>query len=783
MKGIIGYITADINPAGLLNSIKAVVQFGSDLQNLHNRTGASVASLVAIDSALQRIGESAEGAQMMIAKMQKAVTEAATGQNLILVKDFSILGLDPEKLAQMSADQKFLAIAKAIDAVTNADQRATISMDVFGRSGSEMLALFKDGKAMQILAQGTGNYGEVLQRNAATFHDVMFDFSQLGEVGKLFWAGFLDLIPVQAISDKINEGFQNLDIVGFGQKAGALVTVVINSWKDGKFPEMVGLLIEAGFELGADAVKKGWLALWQSLTGATAGQIYLTLFTAVMEFGVGAAKFLIKVLTEPVIYMAAGFDWLGSHIKEVFTDSLNFFIEKWDAIVKKLTGKNANIIPLIDKRGSDTFSESLADMRKFTEPLSKGAIDYLTDTLNKSKEVLGVNQSLSASDNKNASATSRLNALIQEQITLRKSAKTEEEKENGAVVTAFDTKEFLAKQELALNQDLLRVKQQISQLDNDFTKTNAQKYAIKKGLLNQQVGFYQGALDQNNALINSNATTPDDKLELSKKNERLSTGLVGAQDSLSQMGANPNSFGDEFTAKFTEMQNKFGTMAQQMADTFQSVFDTAINSISKGITGLIDGTERWGQALREIGTSILNSIIQAIIKMFVTWILQMTILALLQKIFGKQSNTQAAQSAAAWGPAAVAASIASYGAAAAVGTASALAGIALGAAFAGALSGGAGFAEGGFTGAGGKYQPAGVVHRGEFVMPAATVNRIGVPALEAIRQGDTGAVAGGPEIHVNLFDDPAKITNHMRNNPDAQHVIIDTMGRNFNRFA
>jgi hypothetical protein len=68
-------------------------------------------------------------------------------------------------------------------------------------------------------------------------------------------------------------------------------------------------------------------------------------------------------------------------------------------------------------------------------------------------------------------------------------------------------------------------------------------------------------------------------------------------------------------------------------------------------------------------------------------------------------------------------------------------------------------------------------------MPAASVNRIGVPALEAIRQGDTGAVAGSPEIHVNLFDDPAKITNHIRDNPEAQHVIIDTMGRNINRFS
>lgn len=44
---------------------------------------------------------------------------------------------------------------------------------------------------------------------------------------------------------------------------------------------------------------------------------------------------------------------------------------------------------------------------------------------------------------------------------------------------------------------------------------------------------------------------------------------------------------------------------------------------------------------------------------------------------------------------------------------------------------GTGFADGGFTGSGGKYEPAGVVHRGEFVFPKEAVNRIGVGPLYA----------------------------------------------------
>ncbi len=63
-----------------------------------------------------------------------------------------------------------------------------------------------------------------------------------------------------------------------------------------------------------------------------------------------------------------------------------------------------------------------------------------------------------------------------------------------------------------------------------------------------------------------------------------------------------------------------------------------------------------------------------------------------------------------------------------------------------------GFADGGYTGDGGKYQPAGVVHRGEYVMSKAATRRIGVGNLEALHRGalagfaDGGYVGNAPAI-------------------------------------
>jgi tape measure domain-containing protein len=55
------------------------------------------------------------------------------------------------------------------------------------------------------------------------------------------------------------------------------------------------------------------------------------------------------------------------------------------------------------------------------------------------------------------------------------------------------------------------------------------------------------------------------------------------------------------------------------------------------------------------------------------------------------------------------------------------------------------FSEGGYTGDGGKYQPAGVVHKGEYVFDQAAVKAAGGPAaMEAMRRNLKGYANGGP---------------------------------------
>jgi lambda family phage tail tape measure protein len=61
-----------------------------------------------------------------------------------------------------------------------------------------------------------------------------------------------------------------------------------------------------------------------------------------------------------------------------------------------------------------------------------------------------------------------------------------------------------------------------------------------------------------------------------------------------------------------------------------------------------------------------------------------------------------------------------------------------------ALGGVVAYSEGGYTGSGGKYEPAGIVHRGEYVMPANVVSKYGVGFFDSLMQMQNPTYAGRP---------------------------------------
>ncbi|EEW1142476.1 phage tail tape measure protein [Escherichia coli] len=83
------------------------------------------------------------------------------------------------------------------------------------------------------------------------------------------------------------------------------------------------------------------------------------------------------------------------------------------------------------------------------------------------------------------------------------------------------------------------------------------------------------------------------------------------------------------------------------------------------------------------------------------------------------------------------------------------------------------FAAGGFTGTGGKYEPAGIVHRGEFVFTKEATSRIGVGNLYRLMRGyATGGYVGTPG---SMADSRSQASGTFEQN---NHVVINNDGTN-----
>ena len=173
------------------------------------------------------------------------------------------------------------------------------------------------------------------------------------------------------------------------------------------------------------------------------------------------------------------------------------------------------------------------------------------------------------------------------------------------------------------------------------------------------------------------------------------------------------------TSPTEEVTTQMEALESTATNTFSNINSALQSGLSGSMEGLITRTQTWQGALLNVTGTIRGSLIQSFTQMATSWIAERLRMFVMGESL-KQADTtstvaQEAVKQTAMGPTAMLASIGSWGAAAIIGAAVLTA----------VLASVGGFAEGGYTGLGGKYEPAGVVHRGEFVVPADVVSRQG----------------------------------------------------------
>lgn len=162
-----------------------------------------------------------------------------------------------------------------------------------------------------------------------------------------------------------------------------------------------------------------------------------------------------------------------------------------------------------------------------------------------------------------------------------------------------------------------------------------------------------------------------------------------------------------------------GDMQKMAVDMFQATTERASNML----TGLLTGTQTFKEGVTNLFASLTQTIVQNLIDMAAQALVTSSIMQTITGVVG--------------------------GLAGGIGGAASGVSGAAGSASTGAMGLSTNFAAydlGGYTGAGGKYEPAGVVHRGEFVMTKEATERIGVENLYGMMRGyaDGGLVSPSP---------------------------------------
>lgn len=233
-----------------------------------------------------------------------------------------------------------------------------------------------------------------------------------------------------------------------------------------------------------------------------------------------------------------------------------------------------------------------------------------------------------------------------------------------------------------------------------------------------------------------------------------------------------NSISDQMMQMLRKLDEAFGTLAQKIARAFGSVINSAVDGVAGSIKGLLNLTMSWGDALRNIGTSILTGVINAIAQMFAEWIVQMTLVRGLKRIFSAEDKVEAATTAAAWAPAAAVTNAATGGTTASIGVPLTLALILAAVGTISALA----FEHGGYTPGGPTLAMVG--ERGpEFVIPADATRRLGPQNLAMIHQGvvpSGGGAGGGSSVQINMgvFDDKQRMEDFMRSS-QGRKIFVD----------
>ncbi len=413
------------------------------------------------------------------------------------------------------------------------------------------------------------------------------------------------------------------------------------------------------------------------------------------------------------------------------TGSLETSFAKMIASINDATGASSTFVSVIDSITSAInrltgqtigAAEVISDLTSTAEMFSRRARTW---------SWIGIdgwaaqNQAIAAVANQAATLVSDMDAVTkstgeaakaQAHLTVPKAAEKEKKKKATGKSAEERQAESVAEKLEKLRQQTMLNAISTSELSREQAILNAQQ-SLGKAATQEQIklaGEYAAKIwDQKNAL-KEQAEAEKEKQRVEKSYQGLraiASPTTGIDSEYQQRMANLDAYAAAYPQKITEIEQTRAAIEAQYrqqrmdamwaewqqqslgAQLFGTALDSAMSTASNSITGLLTGTMSVQDAMRSLGSTVLNSLVNSFVEMGVQWVksavmgqaaqVAATATTTAAQTAGLATTTAASTAAAAtttaaWTPAAIVASIGSFGGAAAIGIGAVLGALAMG---------------------------------------------------------------------------------------------------------
>lgn len=214
IAGAITFAAAVAGAVKLGNALKKAFDAGGALSDLSAQTGIAVKQLAILQQAFEDNGVSADQVGGVINKLQRSISDF--GNDLSTqVRAFDRLGISYDAIKSKTPLQQFQMVQQALAKMEDPTARAATAMEIFGRSGGNMLALFQDGNAISNAMVTVGSAADLLDKNAGKFDRISDLLNSAGSKLQGFFVGVGDVAADKILP--VLEKFNAIDFAAMGQ--------------------------------------------------------------------------------------------------------------------------------------------------------------------------------------------------------------------------------------------------------------------------------------------------------------------------------------------------------------------------------------------------------------------------------------------------------------------------------------------------------------------------------------------------------------------------------------